>query len=164
MPSINYSKTIIYKIVCKDLNITEGYVGHTTNFIKRKNKHKNNCLKHFYEKHNCKIYQFIRENGNWENWDMIEIEKYPCNDANEARARERYWYEILNSKLNSVKPLLTMDEQIEKKICRASSVQCECGRQTRKDHVHSHRRSKIHQKIMEEKQREELAKITICQS
>ena len=27
---VDYSKTVIYKIVCKDLNITELYVGHTT--------------------------------------------------------------------------------------------------------------------------------------
>ena len=33
---INYSSTIIYKIVCKDLNVKDIYIGHTTNFIKRK--------------------------------------------------------------------------------------------------------------------------------
>ena len=38
----------------------------------------------------------IRKNGGWENWCMIEIEKYPCNDKNEAKARERYWLETLN--------------------------------------------------------------------
>ena len=40
---IDYSKTIIYKIVCNDLNITDVYVGHTTNFIKRKARHKYDC-------------------------------------------------------------------------------------------------------------------------
>ena len=40
---IDYLKTIIYKIVCKDLNITDFYVGHTTNFIKRKATHKTAC-------------------------------------------------------------------------------------------------------------------------
>ena len=40
---IDYSKTIIYKIVCNDLNITDLYIGHTTNFIKRKATHKSNC-------------------------------------------------------------------------------------------------------------------------
>ncbi len=40
---IDYSKTIIYRIVCKDLSITECYVGHTTNFTKRKCQHKNDC-------------------------------------------------------------------------------------------------------------------------
>jgi hypothetical protein len=37
---IDYSKTIIYKIVCNDLNIKDVYVGHTTNFIKSKALHK----------------------------------------------------------------------------------------------------------------------------
>jgi hypothetical protein len=32
---------------------------------------------------------------------MIEIEKYNCNDGNEARARERYWFEELQAKLNT---------------------------------------------------------------
>ena len=37
---IDYSKTIIYKIVCNDLNICVVYVGSTTDFIRRKNEHK----------------------------------------------------------------------------------------------------------------------------
>ena len=33
---------------------------------------------------------------------MIEIEKFQdCNDINEANARERYWYDLLNAKLNT---------------------------------------------------------------
>jgi hypothetical protein len=33
---------------------------------------------------------------------MIEIEKFQdCNDNNEASAKERYYYEVLNAKLNS---------------------------------------------------------------
>jgi hypothetical protein len=35
---------------------------------------------------------------------MVEVEKYPCNDSNEARARERHWYEILNANMNSCVP------------------------------------------------------------
>ena len=42
---------------------------------------------------------------------MIEIEKYPCTDSNEARARERYWYEILNANLNTVCPFLSEEEK-----------------------------------------------------
>ena len=35
MPKSNcdYSRTVIYKIVCNDLSITDCYVGHTTEFI-----------------------------------------------------------------------------------------------------------------------------------
>ena len=97
---MDYSRTIIYQICCKDLLVTDVYVGHTTDFIKRKCQHKGNCNNEKIKEYKYKIYQIIRANGNWDNWDMIEIEKYPCNDGNEARARERYWYETLNANMN----------------------------------------------------------------
>ena len=45
MPKHNtdFSKTKIYKIVCKDLNVPDVYVGHTTDFTRRKCKHKQDC-------------------------------------------------------------------------------------------------------------------------
>ena len=99
---IDYSKTIIYKIVCNDLNITDVYVGHTTNFIKRKARHKSDCNNINGKAYNYKIYTIIRDNGGFENWSMIEIEKFQdCNDINEASARERYYYVLLNAKLNT---------------------------------------------------------------
>ena len=42
---------------------------------------------------------------------MIEIEKYPCNDNNEAKSRERYWYEELSAKLNMKIPVITNLEE-----------------------------------------------------
>jgi GIY-YIG catalytic domain len=105
--NIKYNNTLIYKIVCNDLNIKDVYVGHTTDFRRRKNCHKSNCFK--IEKNN-KLYETINNNGGWENWSMIEIEKYPCNDANEARARERYWLEMFNACLNSNKPISSKQE------------------------------------------------------
>ena len=105
---IDYSKTIIYKIVCNDLNIKDIYVGHTTDFIRRKSEHIRHCT---YEcKKNIKLYQFINTNGGFCNFSMIEIEKYPCNDSNEARARERYHIELLNCTLNVVIPTKTQKE------------------------------------------------------
>ena len=38
--AVDYLNTIIYKIVCKDLSISDVYVGQTTNFTKRKSQHK----------------------------------------------------------------------------------------------------------------------------
>jgi len=109
----DYSKTIIYKIVCKDLNVSDVYVGHTTDFTRRKSQHKSHCHLETSEHYNIKLYKFIRDNGGWTNFDMIEIEKYPCNDYNEACSRERYWYELLNAKLNGVIPLRTKEEKRE---------------------------------------------------
>ena len=38
--NIDYSNTIIYKIYCKDTSISDTYIGHTTNFLLRKQQHK----------------------------------------------------------------------------------------------------------------------------
>ena len=97
---VNYSKCVIYKIVCNDLNIKDVYVGNSTDFTKRKSRHKHSCYNSNCKEYNYKVYQFIRDNGGWTNWSMIEIEKYPCNDGNEARSRERYWAEQFNATLN----------------------------------------------------------------
>ena len=102
---IDYSNTIMYRLVCKDTNITECYIGHTTDFTKRKYQHKFATLNPKSGKYNIKVYSFIRDNGNWQNWDMIEIEKVNCLDSNEARKRERYWSEEYKSTLNSFRPI-----------------------------------------------------------
>ncbi len=109
---INYSNTIIYKIVCKDLNVKDLYVGHTTDFIRRKNNHKKNCTNKECRDYSYKVYEMIRNNGGWENWDMIELEKFSCNDGNEARARERHYYDLLSPALNSIVPNRNMNEWI----------------------------------------------------
>jgi hypothetical protein len=97
---IDYSKTVIYKIVCNDFSIKDLYVGSTTDFRKRKSQHKASCIVPENKKYNFKVYEFIRNNGNWENWTMVEIEKYPCKDGNEARSREQYYKVKLNATLN----------------------------------------------------------------
>jgi predicted RNA-binding Zn-ribbon protein involved in translation (DUF1610 family) len=42
---------------------------------------------------------------------MIDIEKYPCNDVNEAKKKEREWFENLNSKLNTYSPQGSLTNQ-----------------------------------------------------
>jgi len=106
---INYENTIIYKLACNDLSVKDVYVGHTTDFTNRKRAHKKSCIYPNMKNYHLKVYQIIRENGHWENWSMIEIEKYPCHDNNEARARERYWYELLNANMNTNCP--TFDKE-----------------------------------------------------
>ena len=96
----DYNKTVIYKIQCKDVNITDIYIGHTTCYYQRYRLHKSNCNNETSKSYNSKIYKIIRENGGWENWNMIIIEKYPCNNINEARDRERFWIEKECSTLN----------------------------------------------------------------
>ena len=113
--AINYQHIIIYKIVCCDLSITDVYVGSTTHFSKRKFSHKSNSTNKTSKSYNLKLYTFIRDNGGWDNFNMVEIEKFPCQDGNEAHTRERYWIELLKSNLNMKNPITTTDEKTEYK-------------------------------------------------
>ena len=87
---IDYSKGFIYVIRCKDENITYEYVGSTCNFKGRKQDHKKICNgdEKSYKDWNLKIYRTIRENGGWDNWDMIMIEEYPCENKRQLEKRE----------------------------------------------------------------------------
>ncbi len=98
--SIDFSKTKIYKIVCKDVSIPDLYVGHTTNIVKRRSNHKDACCKEHNKEYNHYKYIFIRENGGWDNFEIVLMEDYPCNNVEEATRRERYWIENLNASLN----------------------------------------------------------------
>jgi hypothetical protein len=54
---INYENTIIYKIVCNNLNINDCYVGHTTDFTRR--KYKQEQRKEYFQKNKHHILQSI---------------------------------------------------------------------------------------------------------
>ena len=108
---IDYAKTIIYKLVHKDDLYDENiYTGHTTDMTKRRCQHKTACTNPNDEHYNQKKYKYIRENGGWDEWLMIEIEKYPCKDKPEAIARERVIQAEMKAKLNSNIPGRTQKE------------------------------------------------------
>ena len=109
---IDYSNTTIYKLVHKeDYDNANIYIGSTTDFIRRKNNHKNCCHNEKQKGHNDKKYQYIRDNGGWESFNMIEVEKFPCNDGNEARAREEYWKCHFNAQLNTKRAYITVEQK-----------------------------------------------------
>ena len=97
---IDYSNTLIYKITCKDVTITDLYVGHTINFVQRKYAHKQGCIKE-----QCKLYTTIRNNGGWDNWMMEIIGFFKCKDQYEARQKEQEYFVLLNATLNSIEPM-----------------------------------------------------------
>ena len=111
MPKVpmDYSKCCIYKIEHID-NESLVYVGHTTNFDKRKTQHKYSCKNEKDKKHNLKIYKIIRETGGWEMFKMIEVEKYPCNDRREAERRENEVIKELKASMNMINSFRTKEE------------------------------------------------------
>jgi hypothetical protein len=104
------SKTgYIYKLCCNDTTITDCYVGSTKNEKVRKNGHKVRCngngdKSHYY------VYQFIRDNGGWGNWNMIRLEEFKFDNRAELHTRERYWLETLGATLNKMIPTRTSEE------------------------------------------------------
>ena len=107
--SIDYSKTIIYKIEHVE-NEDLVYVGHTKCWDKRKCKHKSNCYNEGGTHYNLKLYKMIRDNGGWNMFRMIEVEKFPCVDKREAERRENEVMKDLKANMNTYKSYLTKEE------------------------------------------------------
>ena len=114
---IDYSNTIIYKIICNDKTINDLYVGHTTNFTKSKYQHKYACTN---LNNKLKIYNTIRQNGGWDNWNMTEISIYNCKNKTEARIKEQHHYDELKSNLNMYPPF----QEIKHFYCEFCNYKC----------------------------------------
>ena len=113
MPKVeaDYSNTTIYKLCCNDPTITEIYIGHTTNFTQRKHSHKTSCCNENDNKYKQYVYEFIRNNGGWDNWNMVQIETVNCKNKRDAETVEHYWIEQLHAVLNSNKPYAMCKEE-----------------------------------------------------
>jgi hypothetical protein len=115
---MDYSKTIIYKIEhINDDNLV--YVGHTTNWDKRKCCHKSRCNNEKGKSYNYKLYQMMRDNGGWDMFKMIEVEKFPCNYKREAERRENEVMKDLKANMNKVSSYVTEEEKKERDIKNA---------------------------------------------
>jgi hypothetical protein len=170
MPEYTY-----YKIVSKDENIKDCYVGKTTNFKKRVWYHKGDCNNENSKIYNYKIYQYIRENGGINNFNFIEIEKNEYNEKDSA-IRERELIEEFNATLNIQIPSRTLKEwnknynknyyeknaeiikekkkEYNKKNAeiikekKREKIMCECNCEIRKDYLSTHLKSKKHIDLM----------------
>jgi hypothetical protein len=162
----DYSKTILYKIFCKDINITDVFISYTTDFETKLNDHKSKC-NNINTIENLKLYASIRSNGNWDNWNMIEFEKYPCNSRTEVNSRLREIYKQLKPTLNSNRQLITIEDRMAKDnatkllyrennkdlICLQQNKKtiCECGRSTLIRHMERHCQSYGHKNFISKK-------------
>ena len=125
---VDYSTTHFYKIVCKDLNNPNMYIGHTTSFKERKSGHRKRCNNPNDKKYNFPVYKFIRDNNGFDNLDMILIETKQLNNQLEALARERELYEELRPSLNGYKTMRNDDD-----IRESAKQKCEYKKNDRKE-------------------------------
>ena len=106
---MDYSKCIIYKIQHKDNNDLL-YVGHTTDFTKRKYNHKSSVNNEKGNLYNLKLYQMIRENDGWDNFNMIVVKEFPCENLREAEAEEDKVMREMKATMNERKASRSREE------------------------------------------------------
>jgi hypothetical protein len=151
---IDYSNTIIYKITCKSPDVHEVYVGHTTNFVQRKYAHKQACTNTKTSNYNCKLYQVIRNNNGWDNWNMEIINFFNCKDSYEARQKEQEYFILFKATLNSMEPFpsqkpnnvtINVKECKEKKIYHCEHCNTTCSSE---DTFNIHNETRKHKEIV----------------
>ena len=65
--------------------ITEIDAGSTINCHRRKAQHQE-CYSNAYSKrHEYPVYTFIRANGGWDNWDMVQVAQVNANEKQQLR-------------------------------------------------------------------------------
>ena len=113
MPRKVINDYTFYKIVCLDNSVELCYIGSTADFNKRKSAHKCNCINENYKNYNLKIYNTIRDNGGWDNFKMIEIDKKEQITLREAEQIEEEYRQKLKANMNMRICYLTEEDKIE---------------------------------------------------
>ena len=102
---VDYSKTFVYQLTCKNPEISDSYISYTTNITQRKYKHKRETLD--ISNHKSKLYDCIRKNGGWTNWKCKILEECSCSNEFLAKERANFYILKINPNLNDEK----MDEK-----------------------------------------------------
>lgn len=151
----NYSFGKIYKLTIDDLV----YIGSTTQMTlhRRLEKHQESYEKTKNGEKGYYMTSFILfEKGIPE---ITLVEKYPCNNNDELRMRERHWYDQYEC-VNKIKPFTSKDEYLEAKrqfyqknkekilekqrLHESEKVNCNCGSLVRRGGLYSHKKTKKH--------------------
>jgi hypothetical protein len=112
----DYTKSIIYKIVSKDISVSFTYIGSTSNFSNRKSLHKSDYYNVKSPRHRLQIYEFIRNNGDWNNFVIVLIEEYNCKTKRELEMQEQYWKDIYEDNIGLKKAYITKEQIKENKL------------------------------------------------
>ena len=101
----------IYKIACRDPAVTEIYVGSTCRVPDRRCEHRSRCNNaNDSKRYNLNVYQYIRANGGWDNFELLVVEQIDYTHKHELMLRERFHLEQLKATLNKVVPGRTYAE------------------------------------------------------
>ena len=105
---------VFYKISCKDETIKDCYIGSTTNFVSRMLNHKRRCINEDNSKHHYKVYETIRANKGWDNWEIIILEKTNITDKTQSRMKEQEFIDLYSPTLNQIDAYVSPEDRKEK--------------------------------------------------
>jgi len=97
----------------QDFNNENVYIGSCCNYTRRKSQHKHSCNIPNHKGYNLKLYQTIRDNGGWDEWVMLKLHDFPCNEKYELNLEERRVIDLYKSKLNMLIPTRTKKKYYE---------------------------------------------------
>tara|TARA_R110000782_G_C14577698_1_gene388146 strand:- start:73 stop:627 length:555 start_codon:yes stop_codon:yes gene_type:complete len=86
------------------------YIGSTADFHNRTKSHRNDCNNENGKNYNYKLYQYIRENGCWNDVKVMIIDKIIYNHKEQAREMETKFMLMFNAELNSRYPKRSIKE------------------------------------------------------
>ena len=113
--SSDINNYVMYKICPKNKDLNYCYIGHAKDFNARKSQHKTPCMDATHNKAHFKLYEVIRQNGGWNEWEMVEIEQLNGKTKLEARIREQELIKQHNANLNMLNAFITEDERASTK-------------------------------------------------
>jgi len=104
-----YAQSVIYQIKHNTNDVVPVYIGSTTNFCTRCTSHKSqsrNPTGIYY------LYYLIHQHGGFDNFDIVELEKYACNNRTELIEREKHWIDTTPNCINKNKTPEFVSESI----------------------------------------------------
>lgn len=141
---------IVYKLYCKDPKIKSFYIGSSIYTLGRVKKlHKSSVVKG-----KAHVYEYIRANGGYKNWDYLILDKVMINCKRDILLKALFWYNKLQPILNSHPPYtgnggnpqpVTPEKKAEYLNNAKQKTTCECGAFVSKHHLKRHTRTKKHQ-------------------
>lgn len=164
----DYTKGKIYKIVNDELADLV-YIGSTVQPLKtRLCEHRKHSKKEYMNLSSKILFTVGKPK-------IILIQEYPCNNKTELEQRERYYIENIKC-VNKNIPCRTKEEYykdnkehiLQKSLLyylknhkeinekRKEKIICECGRETAKNCLYRHKKSKIHNIMLLNKKKKEL--------
>ena len=135
----------IYRMNIKD----KYYIGSTKDIKYRIEHHKYRCYNSNCDNYNLNVYKYIRENcADWSEVSFDILDVYDDISIEFKREIEQYYIDYFSNNLNMRSSISKSISEYYQKNKLNERVQCECGRFVVRRHLKGHRKSKIHQKLL----------------